>query len=119
MIKKEITLTAYFKQYDENNKKLTMLFLDDEIEPFTKSFLTKYYDTAQNNPIKDNEFYIKFDLRKSVCFLDKGYQIIVPVQDMLDKIVCMTVAIRNYNFTNNMGKKIIGWNIHLLTMKPV
>lgn len=119
MLKKEITLKAIFNKYDEQTKKLSMLFLDTEIEPFTKNFLTKYYSESQHNPINRNEFYVKFDMKKSICFLDKGNQVIVPVQDMLDKVVSITVLIKHYNFTNAKGNKIIGWNIHLLVMKPV
>lgn len=118
MIIKIYTIKAYFQKYDEINKKMTLLFLDDEIEPFTKSFLTKYYSSAQNNPVKYNEFYVKIDARKSICYLDKASQIIVPIQDNLDKVVIMDITIKHYNFTNNFGKKIIGWNIHLINMKP-
>lgn len=119
MKQKEITIKAFFKSYDENYKKLTLLFLDDEVEPFTKSFLTKYYSSAQNNPIKYGEFSVKHDVRKSRVYIDKGEQILAPIQDLLDQIVEMTVFIRHYNFTDKSGKKIIGWNINLVKMIPV
>ena len=115
MIRKEINLRAYFQSI--NGKKLTMLFMDDEVESFTKQFLTKYYSNAQNNPIRSQEFYVNFDPKKSICYLDKADQIIVPIEQLLNKFVLMTVYIKHYNFTSN-GKKIIGWNINLLSIKP-
>ena len=119
MLRKEYNIKAYFKHYNTENKKLTLLFLDNEVEPFTKDFLTKYYSNAQNNPIKDNEFYIKHDIKKSVCYLDKKEQVMIYIQDLLDQIVSIVIYIKHYNFSDRMtGKKIIGWNIHLVKMQP-
>lgn len=117
MIKKEINLRAFFSSYDADVKKLTMVFLDTEIEAFTKSFLNSYYSTAQNNPIRDQTFFIKFDQKKSHCFHDKACINLVDIQDLLDKVVTVTVYIRHYNFMSN-GKKIQGWSINLVSMFP-
>lgn len=118
MLKKEINLRAYFKSYDATTKKATMLFLDDDTEKFTKEFLTQYYSASQNNPIRMQEFYVKFDQKKSFCYLDKSDQIRVPIQDLLNKVIIMVVFIKHYNFNSN-GKKIQGWNINLLKMNPL
>lgn len=116
MIRKEINLRAYFKSCED--KKLTMLFMDDDIETFTKQFLTKYYSNAQNNPIRNQEFYVKFDQKKSICYLDKADQIIIPIEELLNKFVEMTIYIKHYNFISN-GRKVIGWNINLINMRPL
>jgi hypothetical protein len=116
MLKKEIYLRAFFKSYDSENKKLTMLFLDDEIEAFTKDFLNKYYSAAQNNPVKSQEFYVKWD-KKSIAYVDKSGVCLVPVQELIDKVVNLCVYIKHYNFMSN-GKKIQGWNINLVKINP-
>lgn len=115
-MKKEINLKAYFKSYDQENKKLTLLFLNEEIEPFTKDFLTKYYSAAQNNPVKPQEFYVKWN---KICkvYIDKADMCQVPVQSLQDKVVTLSVYIKHYNFVS-YGKKIQGWNINLVKMNP-
>lgn len=118
MSKKEFTIKAYFNSYNPEYKKMTMLFLDDEIEPFTKSYLTKYYFGAQNNPIKNGEFYVKFDVKKAKVYADKSCQFNTAVQELLDQVVEMRVYIKHYNFVDKSGKKIIGWNINLISMIP-
>ena len=118
MPQKVIQLKAFFKSYNEKYKKLTMLFLDDEIEPFTKSYLTKYYFATQHNPINGMEFVVKFDATKAKIYKDKGDQLPVPIQDMLDQVVKLDIYIKHYNFTDKSGKKIIGWNINLVKMTP-
>ena len=116
-MKKTITLKAFYKSCDTNNKKLSMLFLDDEIEPFTKNFLMKYYSNAQNNPIRGNEFYVKYNDR-SICCLDKSETCVGSISDLVDSIVIMRVNIKNYNFANSDGRKVIGWNIVLDRIHP-
>lgn len=107
-------LKAYFNEYNPNTKKCTMLFLDDEAEPFTKPFLTKYYSSAQNNPLDGQRFYVNTSL-KSLCYLDKNHEHVTHIQNLVDNVCELHVKLKNYNFTQN-GKKIIGWNIQLLTM---
>lgn len=118
MIKKEIVLKGYFKCYDEVTKKLTIAFLDESIEPFTKSFLSRHYSYMQNNPMSTQQFYVKFNLQYSMCYLDKLKQIRVPLQKLLEQIVTITVYVKHYNFVSN-GKKIQGWNLNLLQIIPV
>ena len=117
MVKKVVTIKAFLKECDTDNKKLTMLFLDDEIERFTKNFLTNYYSNAQNNPIKGEEFYIKY-CDKSRFFLDKVGVVIGDVQTLVDSIVIVQVHIRHYNFTDKSGRKVVGWSINMIQMKP-
>lgn len=117
MIKKEIKLKAYFRNYDAVTKKLTMLFLDDVTEPFTRSFLTQYYNAAQNNPVESQQFYVKFS-QYSMCYADKAKQARVPLQDLLQHVVSITIYIKHYNFMS-AGKKIQGWNINLLNINLI
>lgn len=114
---KHITIKAFLKTNDIANKKLTMIFLDDEVEKFTREFLTKYYNNAQNNPIRNNEFYVKFNFN-SKCYLDKNKTCIGSMNALVDSVVLAKVYIKNYNFTNPDGRKIIGWNINLVDLWP-
>lgn len=116
-MKKIITIRAFLKSCDTTSKKLTMIFLDDEIEEFTKSFLMNYYSNAQNNPIRDNEFIVKY-CEKSRCFLDNARQTIGSMSDLVDNVITANVFIRHYNFTSG-GKKIIGWNVNLVSMQKL
>lgn len=119
---KIITLRAYFYKCDDKYKKTTMLFIDNEKEAFTKSFLTRLYSPFQTNPInKDlSEFYVKFDDLKSLAYLDKAKVVRTPIQALLDKHVEISVKISHYNFVDKKtGKKIIGWNMFLLDVKPI
>jgi len=107
----EVRLKGYFNNCDYQNKKITVLFLDDA---FTRDFLMKYYSSSQNNPIKNGEFYVKFT-NNSKCFLDKAYLCQAPIQSLLDNVVNITAVIKHYNFTSN-GEKISGWNLNLVHM---
>jgi hypothetical protein len=117
MRSKEFTIKAYFESYDRDKNKLIMLFLDDEVDTFTKSFLTKYYSSSQYNPIHNNKFDVKYT-KKSIGYLDKAKQAITSVHNLMDQIVNMTVYISHYNFNAN-GKRIVGWNINLVDITPV
>lgn len=115
MISKSIDIRGYLKEYNADYKRLTLQFLDSTIEPFTYEYLMKYYALTQTNPIKGNEFYVKFDIKKSLCFLDKNMMVRVPVQDLVGHVVKMTVSIKHYNFMDpKTSKKNSGWNINLL-----
>jgi len=117
MRSKEFNIKAYYEGCDRDKNKLIMLFLDDEVDSFTKSFLTKYYSSSQHNPIhNNNKFDIKFT-KKSIGYLDKAKQAITPIHNLVDQIVYMTVYISHYNFNAN-GKRIVGWNINLVDIAP-
>ena len=117
MRSKDFNIKAYYESYDRDKNKLIMLFLDDEVDPFTKSFLTKYYSSSQYNPIHSNKFDVKYT-KKSIGYLDKAKQVITPVHNLVDQIVNMTVYISHYNFNSN-GKRIVGWNINLVDIAPI
>jgi hypothetical protein len=116
MRSKEFHIKAYYESYATDKNRLIMLFLDDEVDPFTKSFLTKYYSSSQYNPIHNNKFDVKYT-KKSIGYLDKAKQVITPVHNLVDQIVYMTVYISHYNFNAN-GKRIVGWNINLVDIAP-
>jgi hypothetical protein len=116
--KKEYCIKAYFKSFDQNGKKLHMSFLNDEVDSFTRTFLYSYYSTAQTNPIKHDEFYIKYD-KNSLFFLDKAKTHLMEPINLVETQVNMSIQIKHYNFINQQGKKIIGWNIYLRSMYPI
>jgi hypothetical protein len=118
MPKKIINLRAFFKSYNYGNKKLTMNFLDDEVEPFTKKFLMSYFNWNQNNPVKDNEFYVKSSIKSKAC-VDKHGEISTTIQELVDTVVCLQVEIRHYNFSDKKtNNRIIGWNLNLINIYP-
>jgi hypothetical protein len=119
MSKKNINLRAYFKAYDDTNKKATFLFLDEEAEPFTKKFLMSYYHWEQHNPIKDNEFYAKFNLKQTVCHLDKMCLVRIPIQELIGEVVQITIKLKHYQFNDQRGKRITGWNITIQEMHKI
>lgn len=116
MSKKILQVKGYYKSIDTNYKKLTLLFLDDEIDD-TRNILQRFYSDKHNNPIRHNEFTVKFDT-KSKCFIDKSDMSQVPLLDLVDQTVILQVYIKHYNFTDKTGKKISGWNINLIKMNP-
>lgn len=116
MRSKEFHIKAYYESYDTERNKLIMLFLDDEVDSFTKSFLTKYYSSSQYNPVHNNKFDIKYT-KKSIGYSDKSKQAILSIHNLVDQMVCMTVYISHYNFNSN-GKRIVGWNINLVDIRP-
>lgn len=116
MRSKEFAITAYYESYEKDKNKLIMLFLDDEVDSFTKSFLAKYYSSSQHNPIHNNKFDVKYT-KKSIGYLDKAKHAITPIHNLVDQIVNMTVYISHYNFNAN-GKRIVGWNVNLVDIAP-
>lgn len=113
---KEITLRGYFYKCDDKYKKLTIIFQDES----TQQFLMKSYSEHQKNPIYNNEFYVKFDPIKSFSFLDRNCEVVTPIQALLDKNVEMKVKINHYSFVDKFTKKkVIGWNINLVNIKPL
>jgi hypothetical protein len=118
MPKKQYTLKAYFNNIDLADKKATFLFLDDEIEPFTRKFLMGHYHHSQKNPINNGEFYVKTS-SNTLTFIDKADVCTVEIQRLLDQVVTLVVHLKHYNFTNQNGQKIVGWNIHLVKMNPI
>ena len=111
---KEYTIRGFFESY-EPEKKLHITLLNDEVDSFTRKLLYSYYSPAQNNPIVHDDFYVKYD-KKSLFFLDKANTHLVMPDALVGMQVSMQVCFRHYNFTNQQGKKIIGWNIYLKIM---
>jgi|SRR6185369_15463547 hypothetical protein len=111
---KEYTIRGFFESY-EPEKKLHITLLNDEVDSFTRKLLYSYYSPAQNNPIVHDDFYVKYD-KKSLFFLDKANTHLVMPNALVGMQVSMQVCFRHYNFTNQQGKKIIGWNIYLKIM---
>jgi hypothetical protein len=111
---KEYNIRGFFASY-EPGKKLHMTLLNDEVDTFTKKLLYSYYSPIQNNPIKHDDFYVKFD-KKSLFFLDKSKTNLVTPDALVGMQVTMRVYLRHYSFTNKEGKKIVGWSIHLNDM---
>ncbi|MGL5935432.1 MAG: hypothetical protein ACRCZI_07390 [Cetobacterium sp.] len=110
-------IKGYFHKCDDKYKKLTMIFNNDE---FTKSLLMRHYSEYHRNPVDNNEFYVKYDPIKTHAFLDKNNSVFTPIQALIDRHVEMTINIKHYSFVDNKsGKKIIGWNINLINIRPI
>jgi|SRR6185436_14964274 len=113
---KEYFIKGFFKSRD--HKKLYLTLLNEDVDPITKKILYSFYSSAQINPINGDEFYVKYD-RKSIFCLDKtGTHFVLP-DTLLNMQVALRVCLKHYNFTNQQGKKIVGWNIHLNTMNKL
>ena len=110
---KELIIRAYLKNVDSNH--LTFLFFADDTEPFTKKFLTEYYN-GQNSSITDSQFKVKY-ISSSAAYKDKAQLVQIPIHDLIGQSVEAHVLLKHYNFISN-GKKIIGWNLTLLYMNP-
>lgn len=118
-MRKELKIRAYYKSCDNESKKLTMLFLDDNIDPYTRSAITRLYYPAQCNPMNQakTEFYVKFN-SASRAYLDLMDASPTSIQSLVDQVVEIIVYIRHYNFVGANGKKIIGWNLNLIKINP-
>ena len=115
---KHITIKGLLKKYDAQKKKITLLFMSDEIDSFTRQFLNGHYNKSQINPMRNGEFYVKYN-NNSRFYLDKAEQNIATSMDsLLERVVNMTIYIRHYDFIDKKGKRIIGWNITLVKLFP-
>lgn len=109
MRKKEYTFRAFLKSIDFDNKKIEFLFLDDEIEKFTKSFLSGYCNHMRT-PVNSLGFVAKFDY-STISFSDKTQLCSTPLLQLVDKIVELTAEVKHYNFLDKNKTRIIGWKL--------
>lgn len=112
----EINLRAFFKEYNPKWKRLTLTFLDDEIEKFTPEFFQKKYNLNIGNPVdfSRGEFYVKVQSIYSVkCYLTKNKNTRIPLEDLINKRVELIVQPRTYHYK---GKQ--GWNLKLIEIYP-
>jgi|SRR6476661_6002515 len=117
MLRKELKIYGIVKSSYDN--KITLLFIDEPQNTYdTKFKLNKYHSANQINPIKYQEYYVILN-NKSKIFLDKVGIVAANISELIDRTVEMHVYIKHYNFTNHYGKKIMGWNINLISMKPI
>ncbi len=116
--KNTISIKAFFKSYDNNTQKLSLVFLDEEFDRFTKNFLSNYYKNAEKKPINNIEFYVKCT-NHSKIFIDKQATVPGDLTSLVDKVICAKVYIHNYSFTDkNSLKKITGWYLTLVKILP-
>lgn len=107
---KQVTLKGFLKNISE--KKITFLFLDDDIDPFTSKFLRNYY-TDQLTPVKHNEFTVKI-LNKSRAYMDKNKLHPTTFDYFINKMVCINVQLRHYYFNKKNG-----WSMDLIDMVEI
>lgn len=108
-----LILRGFFKSYESG--KIALLFLSDEQDD-SKRTLLRFYSGLHNNPMKYEEFYVKYDTR-SVFYADRGDAAITIIDELCGKYVELRAVVKNYTFTSR-GKKISGWNLTLLKMNP-
>lgn len=115
-MKKILKLKGRLNKIDSQYKKLEVLYPAESIDTFTKDFLTKYYHTG-NSPLFQNGFYVKYS-NTSIFYIDKVGSIPTEMNNLVDKEVQLIVELKHYNFYIQK-KRINGWNLTLLDMKPL
>jgi hypothetical protein len=108
------------KSYDPEKKRITLSFIDKDIEPFTYNYLHNKYSAQHVNPFNQIDFWVKFNPNKSKIYLDKGEQINTTIYNLMDQNVELVITIFNYNFKDkSSGKKIQGFSLNLVKMQPI
>jgi hypothetical protein len=114
MKQKEIVVRAFLKEI--KNGYITFLFFANELEPFTKKFITEYYK-GQNSTVTDNGFKVKY-ISNSKAFRDKAGLTQISIYDLINQGVEAKLLLKHFNFNAN-GKRIMGWNLTLICMNPI
>lgn len=118
-----IKLRAFFKEYNPDWKRCVMMFPDETrgvYEAFTIKFLTDKHIKSRDNektPINmDNqEFYIKCEATKVLCFLNDKVVDRIPVQDLIGSMVEIILVLKHYSGKyGNVYRS--GWNLELKQM---
>ena len=106
----KLKLRAYFSEYNSNWGRLTLNFLDDEIEAFTHDFLINKHEKSIlngiNSPVHNDttKFYVKIKKKSFINSYTSESKIVrVPIQDLLEHIVIMEVDLKNYLFNGKAG----------------
>lgn len=113
-------IKAYFKSYDAIAKKMTCMFLDDGVDNFTRSFLTRFNEgmpRGSYGPIKDNEFTIKV-CSYSTAHRTQNQLSPIHISDLVGQFIEMHVNICSYSYMIG-NRRQSRWEIKLISAMPL
>ena len=109
---KTVTLRGLLIHNNSEWKALTLYFVDDD---FTHDYLLyrdeNYYGKS---PVSKDSglYYVKYkSLWNLACFASEKKENRIPVDDLINSVVCMEVQVKRYNYKSSSG-----WSLQLVEM---